>query len=115
MPPALFHTKNWLEAFSNSPELSNFNKVEFLKEKIDTEKIDTLFKKYINDTKGLVNELIQIGGIDSNGNTLVNNEEIGEKVTQINQKINEYVNTLIRERLLQKTKSKIHLKTKSRM
>jgi len=75
---------------SNYTSVQVDNKVEFLKEKIDTDKIDTLFKKYINDTKGLVNELIQIGGIDANGNTLVNNEEIAEKVTQINQKINEY-------------------------
>jgi hypothetical protein len=75
---------------SNYTSVQVDNKVEFLKEKIDAEKIDTLLKKYINDTKGLVNELIQIGGIDANGNTLVNNEEIGEKVTQINQKINEY-------------------------
>ena len=77
-------------AASNYTSVQVDNKVEFLKEKIDPKVVSDLFNKYINDTKGLVQELIQIGGIDSNGNTLINNDDIYNKVVEINKKIKEY-------------------------
>jgi hypothetical protein len=79
-------------AASNYTNVQVNSKIEFLKEKVNPQLVNDLFNKYINDTKGLVNELIQIGGVNG---TLINNNEIGEKIIQINKKISEYKSAII--------------------
>jgi len=79
-------------AASNYTNVQVNSKVEFLQEKVNPQLVNDLFNKYINDTKGLVNELIQIGGVNG---TLINNNEIGEKIIQINKKISEYKSAII--------------------
>ena len=61
--------------------------VQFVKEKIDPEKIDQFVKYYIDNTESLVNDLrTKIGG----GANLVENEDIKKNIDDIDEKIKTY-------------------------